>query len=327
VAAVVAAHLVNAEMSGHPSHGILRLSQYTDEVERGIIVAGANPVVTASGQNAFVVDAGFGFGHAAAATAADVAGDAAIASGVAVVTIRHCTHVGRLGEYAERLGARGLLSVVLVGAVGPGVGSMAAFGSGSGRPFFNTNPWAVGAPGADANAPVVFDAAMTMISEGKVHVAKHSGVSLPEGSILDAQGRPSRDPDDFYAGGTLTPLGGTSGGHKGYGLALTAALMGGLAHADGSAPALRGLARLREADGAAASIGGVTIIAIHPRAFGGDAYPGAVDRISAVLRADGALVPGDVERNARHRANGEVVLPAITAAQLAKLVDRFPATA
>ncbi|MCA1192163.1 Ldh family oxidoreductase [Saccharopolyspora sp. 6V] len=318
VATEVADHLVRAELSGHASHGVLRLPQYAAEIERGLIVAGARAEVVSATPAAIVVDGHHGFGHHAAALATEEAAVAAERLGVAAATVRRSTHIGRLGEYAERLAARGLVALVQVGAAGPGVGSMAPFGSGSGRPFLNTNPWSVGVPAADG--AIVFDGSMSTIAEGKVHAAKRTGDPLPEGAVLTADGLPGTDPEDFYADGTLTPLGGALAGHKGYGLALAAALLGGLAHADGSAASLRGLARLRGPDEDPAGLGGVTIIALDPGAFGErDAYAATTGRVAAALRADGVLVPGDLERCSRAEAGTSVALPPGTLAELAAL--------
>jgi LDH2 family malate/lactate/ureidoglycolate dehydrogenase len=313
VAAEVARHLVNAELSGHASHGVLRLSQYADEIAAGVIDPGATPErVPAAGQ-VLLIDAKRGFGHAAAALAVQAVLEAAD-SGPVLATIRNCTHIGRLGEYSERLAASGLLSCVAVGAAGPGVGVMAAFGSRSGEAFLNTNPWAMAFP-AEGGA-VVFDAAMSTIAEGKVLAAAASGGQLPAGCVLDSSGRPSTDPADYAADGTLTPLGGALAGHKGYGLALAAALLGGLAHADGSVPELGGLARIRRPELAQESLGGVAVWAMRPPGAG---YARAVGSLTAALRADGVLVPGDLERRHRERNGDTVRLPGATLDALARL--------
>ncbi|MFE5776451.1 Ldh family oxidoreductase [Brachybacterium sp. NPDC056505] len=312
VAAEVSLHLVSAEQSGHASHGVLRMAQYAREIDEGSIDPAGRPTVVNRSGAATVLDAHHGFGHFSAATAVDVAARSAREHGVATVAIRDATHIGRLGEYAERLADLGLVSIIVAAAAGPGIGSMAPFGSSTGFPFLNTNPWAMGYPGADA--PIIFDAAMSVIPEGKVHAALARGEDVPEGALLDRHGAPSMSPQDFLDGGTLTPLGGPGSGHKGYGLALSAALLGGLAQADAAAPQLNGLAQVRGADEGGRRTGGVTIIALDVAAFSdrGDEYAERTTRLSGAIRADGALVPGDVERKARRRADGTVTLPGET---------------
>ncbi len=318
VADEVAFHLVNAELSGHASHGVLRVMQYEQEAARGIIKPSKRPEVVSEKGAMLVIDGAFGFGHAAAALATSKVGDAACRHGIALATIKNATHIGRVGEYAERLGERGLVSIIVLGAAGPGVGSMAAFGSQSGTPFMNTNPWSLGFPMQSGN--IVFDAAMTTIAEGKVHASKRAGKMLPEGSVLDKNGKPSNDPEAYYEGGTLSPLGGTAAGHKGYGLALSAALLGALAHADGTDTQLRGLAALRNGEVSSDYAGGVTLIAIDPSFVGKtDAYKEKTQRIHNALKMDGVIVPGQMEADNRRIAEGNVTLPKVTLESLDNL--------
>ena len=305
IAGVVARHLVRAEASGHVSHGILRLPQYQAEIRRGTIVPSARPELVHDGGATCLMDAHRGFGHYTSARAVDLLIERTGGFGVAVVAQRGATHIGRLGDYVERLNAAGLLSLITVGAAGPGIGAMAPFGTAAG-PFLNSNPFAIGAPGRGAG--FVFDGSMSNIAEGKVHAARDRGVGLPPGAILTAQGEPTTNPSDYYAGGTLTPLGGSLAGHKGYGLALAAALLGGLAHADGSRPEIEGLAAMSGATETSPRIGGVTMIAIDPAALGGsEAYPSLAGEVLDAFRGVGAVIPGDFEA-ARRGSGVEVVL-------------------
>ncbi|MFI7129407.1 Ldh family oxidoreductase [Nonomuraea sp. NPDC050153] len=317
IAAEVARHLVRAEASGHASHGVLRLPQYRAEVARGVIVPAARPKIVHDGGATAVVDAHHGFGHYSTAFATALLADRATEHGIAAVAVRRTTHIGRLGEYSERLNARGLLSIITVGAAGPGIGSMAPFRTKSG-PHLNSNPFALAFPAARHD--FVFDGSMSNIAEGKVHAARDRGVSLPEGAILDAEGKPSTHPGDFYDGGTLTPLGGDLAGHKGYGLALAAALLGGLAHADGSSPDVTGIAATAAARPDAPRIGGTTLLAVDPRSFGSraESYSKTVGQVLDAFRDSGAMVPGDFE--ADRRGDGEhLTLESRTEQTLARL--------
>src|SRR5437588_10847997 len=135
-------------------------------------------------------------------------------------------HIGRLGEYTERLAGAGLVGIVTVGVAGPEAGLVAPFGAAA--RFLGTNPWSIGVPAA-GRPPLIFDAATSTVAEGKVRLARARGVQVPAGTVRDAAGRPSLDPDDLYEGGSLTVLGGEVAGHKGHGLSLASALVGGLA--------------------------------------------------------------------------------------------------
>ena len=132
--------------------------------------------------------------------------------GVTVVAIRHSTHTGRMGEYAERAAERGLVAFVTVGAAGPGVGLMMP--TGGRQVFLGANPYAVGVP-AEGRPPMLFDGSTSTIAGGKIRVARDQGGQLPPDCILDRDGNPTTDPEDYFAGGTIVPLGGGVAGHKG----------------------------------------------------------------------------------------------------------------
>ena len=150
-----------------------------------------------------------------------------------------------------------------------------------------------------ARGRFVFDAATSLLAEGKVRVARAAGKPLPPDAIVDKDGRPSRDPEAFYAGGALLPLGGAAGGHKGYGLGLASALLGGLGMIGDTDPTLVGAAP-PEGEDARGRMAGVFLQAIDPAAFGDAArYGELVDEALAAAKrqppADGVaevLVPG-----------------------------------
>jgi uncharacterized oxidoreductase len=245
--------------------------------------------------------------------------------GIAAAAVRHSTHIGRLGEYAERMAAEGLIGIVTVGVVG--AGSVAPFG-GAAR-FLGTNPWAIGVPAGD-RPPFVFDAATSTVAEGKVRLARSKGAQVAPGVIRDPRGRPTVDPEDFYAGGSLTVLGGDAAGHKGHGLSLASALIGGLAMIADPEPS--GAGTMRRTGPWGSRLAGVFVVAIGPAAFGDpEAYQrqvaAALDALREVPPADGfdrVLVSGDVERRSRERRQREgIPLPEPTWADLQAIAARF----
>jgi len=154
-------------------------------------------------------------GQLAADLAARTAADLARESGVGLVTIRHCNHSGRLGEWVELIAAqRDLIGIGLL-SCGPAV---APFG-GLDR-VLGTNPIAIAVPTSDR--PVVLDFATAGIAEGKVRVAARAGKQVPAGVLQTATGAPTTDPNDFYAGGAILPF----GLHKGYALSAVIQLLG-----------------------------------------------------------------------------------------------------
>ena len=102
IAGVVAGHLVRSNLSGHDSHGVIRVTQYVAQIEAGEIVPSAEPEVLRETGATGLIDANRGFGHHSTAWTLDWAIDRAAQHGVALATIRHSTHIGRLGEYAEQ---------------------------------------------------------------------------------------------------------------------------------------------------------------------------------------------------------------------------------
>jgi LDH2 family malate/lactate/ureidoglycolate dehydrogenase len=242
--------------------------------------------------------------------------------GLAAASLRHPTHIGRLGEYTERATEAGLVAAVTVGTAGEGQRLAVPFGGSA--PALGTNPWSLGVPGARGRG-VVFDAATTVVAEGKVHFAQDRGAQLPPGCILAADGTPSRNPDDFYDGGMLLPLGGEVAGHKGSGLALVAALFGGLAMAGD------GQSNTGE-QAPTTTMTGVFVLVVNPAWFGdAGAYLSMVaDTVEVVKRTPPSagvgevLVAGEPEvRSREQRGRDGIRLPDGTWAALQAVADRF----
>jgi LDH2 family malate/lactate/ureidoglycolate dehydrogenase len=225
---------------------VLRIPQYVAQADRGELDPAARPVVLKESGVTALLDGQGGFGHFSTGVALDWAMAHAREHGLAAAAVRHSGHIGRLGEYAERAAGQGLIGVVTVGQAGPDVGVMVLHG---GRQrFLGANPWAVGVP-AQGRPPMIFDGSTSTIAEGKVRLARAKGVPLPPGCIIDRDGAPSTNPEDFYAGGAIVPLGGAVAGHKGYGLAMASALIGGLAMVGDADPMWRGAVGEQDAAG------------------------------------------------------------------------------
>jgi LDH2 family malate/lactate/ureidoglycolate dehydrogenase len=230
-AEVVADSLVESNLLGHDSHGVRRLGPYLDDVHNGRIDPGAVPKSEATRPGAVVVHGRRAFGQLSAWHAVRELTTLAGTHGSGVATIRDCNHVGRLGEYVGALAERDLVGM----AFGNADPTVAPFGGRERR--LGTNPLAWAVPRA-GGAPLVMDWATSGVAEGKLAVARDRGERVPEGLVLDAGGRATTDPGDFYAGGVLLPF----GGHKGYGLSMLIEILGGLLSGTGvgSMPDYRG---------------------------------------------------------------------------------------
>jgi len=144
VAAQVADSLVENNLAGHDSHGIIRIPAYVQAIQRGGIVPGARPTVVRETPTAALIEGNLAFGQVSATFATELAIARAMEAHLAAVGIVRCNHIGRLGEYAERGARAGLISMVVVGGFG-GAGA-APFG-GAARAL-GTNPFSFGVPTA-----------------------------------------------------------------------------------------------------------------------------------------------------------------------------------
>ncbi len=278
--------LVESNLVGHDSHGIIRIPAYIEQIRKGTLIPDARPEVVEETPGSALVDGRYAFGHIAAAFGTEVAIRKAKESKAAVVSIVRCNHIGRLGEWTSRAAAKDVVAIVVVGGFG-GPGIAAPYG-GAGRAL-STNPISIGMPGGEM-PDLLVDFATTAIAEGKVQVARAKGAPLPPGCLLDKDGNPSTNPEDLYAGGMLLPF----GGHKGYGLAMVVELLGGAL-----APGERYNAEGRR--------GGAVIIAVDAATFHPLAdYERAADyhlrRIKQVPPARGfseVLLPGEPERRSK----------------------------
>jgi len=216
-AEIVVRHLVHANLAGHDSHGVLRLPQYLDAVQRGHVRLGVRPRLLREGAATANLDGQRGFGQVAAAEAMAVAIRKSRETGVAVVTLRNCYHSGRIGSYSCQAAEAGLVGIVMVNAGGGGQ-SVAPFGGIERR--LATNPLSIAIP-SRTGAPLFLDIATSVAPEGKVRDYFQRGKPVPEGWISDSFGRATTDPRAFYAkpGGALLPFGGAVG-YKGFGLAV-----------------------------------------------------------------------------------------------------------
>lgn len=225
-ARIVADSLINANLAGHDSHGVLRLPSYLEGARNGHVQpAAVASLVSESGATA-IVDAGLGWGQPAMWLATRAAIDRAREHGLGAAVVQRSYHIGRVAPYVEAIAAEGMIGQAMANAT-PAV---APFG-GRAR-VMGTNPFAWAVPRAAGEPPICLDVATASIAEGKLRVARARGFPAPAGSIVDRDGRATTEPGDFYSGGALLPF----GGHKGSGFSLFAQFVGrGLAGLDPSA--------------------------------------------------------------------------------------------
>ena len=217
-ARVVARHLVKANLMGHDSHGVIRLSQYVEHIREGAIHPGAELVTLRDAAAVTLFDGGRGFGQVMATKALAVGLEKARRFGIAMVGLRNVGHVGRLGDWADLCSEAGVVSQHFVNS--PARPAMVPFGGRERR--MSANPICVGVPESDGPGLSV-DMTTSSVAEGKLRVARAAGKAIPPDWIVDRDGQATTDPADFYEGGAMLPM----GKHKGYALGLVVELFAG----------------------------------------------------------------------------------------------------
>lgn len=291
--------LVDSNLVGHNSHGVIRVIQYLQSIEAGHVDPSAEPAVVKETTVTSLVDGKWTFGQVSAGLAMRKAIEKGRQHGIAMCGLIHAYHIGRLGEYSEMAHDAGMIGMVMAGGFG-GTGGASATGVapyGGAKPAFGTNPISFGIP-AGKEPPVMVDFASSAVAAGKIALARAKGTPLPSGWIVDKEGRPSTEAEDFYNGGALL----TFGGHKGYGLAMAIELLGqALTGADDIGETPRG--------GGTYTRSGSVFVAINPGIFRpAQQFTAAVDatveKIKAVPPAvgfDEVLLPGEPEQRSRAR--------------------------
>jgi uncharacterized oxidoreductase len=214
-ARVVSESLVNSNLAGHDSHGVIRIPQYVTLIKKGDIVPGANMEIVRETPSSAVINGNWGFGQALAKKAMGIAIEKAKSKSVATVTMSQSNHIARLGEYPALAVGNDMIGMIMVNNHGAAQ-YMPPWGGIARR--LSPNPMAVGVPTGKYD-PVILDITTATVAEGKIRVKLNRGEQLPEGWIIDSEGNPTTDPKKLYGPpqGAILPFGGITG-HKGYGL-------------------------------------------------------------------------------------------------------------
>ncbi len=306
----IATYLTTANLTGHDSHGVIRVPVYIRWKKMGSVVPDQTVDVVVDTPSLAVVDGKFGYGQTVTPQAVRIGIEKCRKSGLAAVALRNAGHIGRVGDWAEMAAAEGLVSVHFVNAAG----SLLVAPYGGVEKRLSTAPYCVGIP-RQGQDPIVLDFATSIVAEGKVLVASRGGKKLPKGALIDADGTLSEDPAVLY--GPHEPDGprdhtkGTGairafGEHKGSGLAFICELLGGALTGTGATSGNRRFAN------------GMLAFYIDPKVVDpAQLFDPEVTRYTDFIRAtktvagvDTVLVPGDPERRMRaERTKNGVPLP------------------
>lgn len=211
--------LVEANLTGFDSHGMIRLPIYARGVRMGAVKPGAEMKIMEDTPTTALIDGGWNFGQVVARYAMNVCIEKAKNGIVGLVTARNCHHVGRLNSYAEMALEHDMIGIMSVNSAS----YVAPFGGRSRQ--LGTNPLCFAIP-AGEEPPMVLDMATSVWARGKIMVHLARGEELPEGVFMDPDGNPTTDPSWYARGGVLRALGGIAG-YKGYGLSLLVEILTG----------------------------------------------------------------------------------------------------
>jgi hydroxycarboxylate dehydrogenase B len=223
-AEIVANHLVDADLFGVDSHGVIRVPEYVSKIQGKskygfVIKPNASIRIEKESPSTVAVDGGSGFGQVVAKKTMEIAIEKAKISGICVATARNLDHAGRIGEFTSMAAKCDLIGAMFV----KNPPAMQPFG-GTAR-LIGNNPISYAFPTGNPDLPVSLDMAMSVAAGGKMRFAMDKGEAIPFGWIVDMNGNPTTDPSDYFDnGGSMLPL----SGHKGYGLAIVTEILGGI---------------------------------------------------------------------------------------------------
>lgn len=209
-AETVALGLVQADLRGVESHGINRLPSYLARIRNGVLDPKAEPTLTQITPVVAQVDGHNGFGFPAAHLAMKTAIEMAKTLGIGMASVKHSNHFGMSAWIVQQAVDAGMMSLVFTNS------SPALPAWGGKEKLLGVSPIACGAPGGEGSIPFILDMAPSVAARGKIHKAKRRGEKIPGDWALDAEGRPTNDPDKALDGGVML----TMGGPKGSGLAI-----------------------------------------------------------------------------------------------------------
>jgi len=215
-AGAMAAHLVEADLMGHSTHGLAQAGDYLEELESGAMRKAGEPELVADHGAAITWDGGRLPGIWLTDRALALAGTRARQYGLAAVAIRRSHHIGCLAVYLRQATEKKLMAIVACSD--PSAATMAPFGGIA--PVFTPDPISFGIP--TEGDPVLVDISSSITTNAMTARLRREGRRFPGHWALDDEGRPTDDPGALAASppGTLLPTGGIDHGHKGYGLAL-----------------------------------------------------------------------------------------------------------
>jgi L-2-hydroxycarboxylate dehydrogenase (NAD+) len=284
--------LIHADLMGIDSHGLNRATNqnYFGGLQAGTIDPNAAPEIVHEAASTAVIDGQNGLGPVASTVAMDLAIAKAKDTGAGFVSIRGSNHYGAASHYSMMALPHNMIGFSMT------VGGLGVTVTGGRGRRIGINPISVAAPAGD-HLPFVLDIATSVVAAGKLELARMKEQQVPVGWIVDKDGASTTDPNEFWKGGAIMPLGGAleTGGYKGYGLSVMIDILAGVLSGGGFA----GYLRENVSSGGTCHFQGALAI----NAFGSiDSFKAIMDNMIAYLKATepsdgsaGVLVHGEKE--------------------------------
>jgi LDH2 family malate/lactate/ureidoglycolate dehydrogenase len=310
-AKLLADTLVQADLWGHQSHGVLRLGWYLDRLRNGVMQPETKPELVVDAGAMALIDGHDGVGHVLTMQATKEAIRRAKAHGIGCVGVRYSNHFGTC-MYYTLTGAREGCVMFLTTNGGP---AMAPWGGR--KKIVGTNPWSIAAP-AGKHAPFVVDMANTGVARGKIYLARNRHQQIPLGWAIDADGAPTTDPQRAIDG-IILPM----AEHKGYAIAAMVDMMSGVLTGSGFLSKVASPYKTAEKSNCGHLMIAIDIAKLQPLADFNTRMEEWVSEIKSVPTAKGfdeVFYPGEMEarNDAKNRAEG-LALPQDTVDDLQRI--------
>jgi LDH2 family malate/lactate/ureidoglycolate dehydrogenase len=313
-ARLIADTLVQADLWGHQSHGVMRTSWYYEKLLTGAMKAvTATETVVDAGAIA-VIDGHDGVGQVIAKRAAEEAVRRAKLHGVGVVSVRNSGHFGTCMYYTGMIAREGCVALLATNG-GPNMPPWGGLGK-----LIGTNPWSVAAP-AGRHAPMIMDIAVSGVARGKVYLARQRHEQIPETWALDKHGNPTTDPAAALEGYIL-PM----AGHKGYAIGVIVDMLAGVLSGSGFLDGVHGPYDPVNPSRAGHFFAAFDVTRFQPR----EQFDARMEEYIAKLKSvpvapghEGIFYPGELEarRDEGNRRDG-LLLPEDTLADLARVAAK-----
>ncbi|TVX98589.1 Ldh family oxidoreductase [Paenibacillus cremeus] len=314
-AVMVAESLVQADLRGVDSHGVVRTQIYLERLEKGMVNPLANVEVVSRFGATALVDGNNQYGAVAGNHALRTSLDIARDLGAGIVGVKNSNHFGTCAYYALKAIQQGFALMVMSNA------SQTMPPTGGVRPFLGTNPLAVGVPTGDV--PFILDMATSVVSRGKIIVAAQKGERIPLGWAVDKGGNPTTDAEAALEGSVL-PLGGA----KGYGISMFIDILSGVLTGAGFGKYVN---NMYENWVDAQNVGHIFIAIDISRFISLEQFKSRMDQYIAEIKAepraegiDEILVPGEIEqRLTESKRKTGITLPFKVAAELHAIGKKY----